>query len=185
MKAPFPYFGGKSAVAKQIWSALGDPDHYIEPFFGSGAVLLNRSWTPISDYCETVNDKDGLLCNVWRALQADPDAVAKYCDWPVNHADLCARRRAMIADQNNLLEKFIADTSYYDAKLAGFWIWSASCWIGSGLTNLNAIPHISHSGIGVHAIGQIPHISHSGIGVHAIGQIPHISNAGKGVQDPL
>lgn len=42
MKAPFPYFGGKSTVAPIIWKALGQPKHYIEPFFGSGAVLLAR-----------------------------------------------------------------------------------------------------------------------------------------------
>lgn len=47
MKAPFPYFGGKSKIADVVWSALGQPAHYIEPFFGSGAVLLARPfWTP-------------------------------------------------------------------------------------------------------------------------------------------
>lgn len=40
--APFPYFGGKSKVADIVWQALGQPRHYIEPFFGSGAVLLAR-----------------------------------------------------------------------------------------------------------------------------------------------
>lgn len=29
MKAPFTYFGGKAAVAKIIWRALGQPDHYF------------------------------------------------------------------------------------------------------------------------------------------------------------
>ena len=42
LKAPFPYFGGKATVADVVWKALGQPKHYIEPFFGSGAVLLNR-----------------------------------------------------------------------------------------------------------------------------------------------
>ena len=27
LKAPFPYFGGKSKVAGKIWRALGNPDH--------------------------------------------------------------------------------------------------------------------------------------------------------------
>ena len=39
MKAPFPYFGGKSSVASLVWDALGQPKHYIEPFFGSGAQM--------------------------------------------------------------------------------------------------------------------------------------------------
>lgn len=74
-------------IADIVWQALGQPAHYIEPFFGSGAVLLNRpDWVP--RMIETVNDKDGFIANVWRALQFAPNDVAKWCDWPVNHADL-------------------------------------------------------------------------------------------------
>ena len=43
LQAPFPYFGGRSTIAHKVWSALGDVKMYMEPFFGSGAVLLNRS----------------------------------------------------------------------------------------------------------------------------------------------
>lgn len=40
---PFPYFGGSSPVASVIWEALGaDVQNYVEPFFGSGAVLFLR-----------------------------------------------------------------------------------------------------------------------------------------------
>ena len=59
MKAPFPYFGGKSTVADKVWAALGNPKHYIEPFFGSGAVLLNRTVFDPSRYTETINDAKG------------------------------------------------------------------------------------------------------------------------------
>lgn len=41
LKAPFPYFGGKSKVAHLVWERLGDVHTFIEPFFGSGAVLLS------------------------------------------------------------------------------------------------------------------------------------------------
>ena len=40
LKAPFPYFGGKSNVADIVWAGLEQPKHYIEPFYGSAAVLL-------------------------------------------------------------------------------------------------------------------------------------------------
>ena len=33
MKAPFPYFGGKSEIADVIWSRLGDTSSYVEGFF--------------------------------------------------------------------------------------------------------------------------------------------------------
>ena len=166
LKAPFPYFGGKSVVANIVWNALGQPKHYIEPFFGSGAVLLARPEHKQNEHVETVCDKDGHLANVWRALRFAPDDVAKWADWPVNHADLSARKKRMIANMPELLPKLIDDENYYDAKMAGYWIWAASCWIGSGLTR----------------IGQIPHLTDAGVGVHALGQIPHVSNAGKGVQ---
>jgi len=166
VKAPFPYFGGKSAVASLVWQALGRPAHYIEPFFGSGAVLLLRPDFDPASHTETVCDLDGHLANVWRALQADPDAVARWCDWPVNHADLIARKAKLNLETVSLLERLCADDSYFDAKLAGYWIWAVSCWIGHGLISPNQIPHIGNGGMGVHAKGQIPHISDSGIGVH-------------------
>jgi site-specific DNA-adenine methylase len=66
LKAPFPYFGGKSRVASLVWSRFGEIDNYVEPFAGSLAVLLAReSATKI----ETVNDKNCFIANAWRAIQ--------------------------------------------------------------------------------------------------------------------
>ena len=172
MKAPFPYFGGKTTIADRVWASLGNPEHYIEPFFGSGAVLLNRP--NYSGQTETVNDKDGFICNVWRALQFAPDEVAKWCDWPVNHADLSTRRKVLIQNERRLLGCLQSDDEWYDAKLAGYWIWAASCWIGSGLTRPNAVTHISNSGMGINS--KRPHIGNSGIGINA--RIPRISDSG-------
>lgn len=53
LKAPFPWFGGKSLAASLIWERLGDVPNYVEPFFGSGAVLLARPHEP---GIETIND---------------------------------------------------------------------------------------------------------------------------------
>jgi DNA adenine methylase len=183
MDAPFPYFGGKSKVAPVIWQALGDVRHYMEPFFGSGAVLLNRPNYDPTCHIETVVDKDGHVCNAWRALQADPDAVARVCDWPVNHFDLTARRKRLIAELPALAERLTSDDKYYDIEQAGYWIWAASCWIGSGLTNINAIPHISNGGKCIHRLSNRPHLSWGGSGIHRLSQRPHLSNGGKGVQE--
>lgn len=164
MKAPFPYFGGKSVVASKVWAALGQPKHYIEPFFGSGAVLLSRpNWR--HGLIETVNDADAMLCNVWRSLQFSPDEVARWCDRPVDHCEPMARKTSIIKNEDRLIEGLAADPEYHDPVQAGYWIWAASCWIGSGLTCPNQRPHISTGGRGVHALGQIPHISNSGMGV--------------------
>lgn len=91
LRAPFPWFGGKSRAAPQVWAALGDVDHYVEPFAGSLAVLLRRPHVANRTYhSETVNDLDGLLCNAWRAIVHAPDAVAEAASWPVCEADFTA-----------------------------------------------------------------------------------------------
>ena len=88
IQAPFPWFGGKSKVASIVWQRFGDVRNFVEPFFGSGAVLLGRP-TPFTGP-ETINDKDGYVANLWRSIQADPEAVANYADNPVNENDLHA-----------------------------------------------------------------------------------------------
>jgi len=168
LSAPFPYFGGKSAVASLIWERLGDVARYIEPCFGSGAVLLARpGYDPLKHY-ETVNDKDGFIANVWRSLKYSPEETAEWCDWPVNHIDLIARRKTLLKNEDMLLQNLGNDDTWHDPKMAGYWIWAASCWIGSGLTRPNAIPNLANAK-GVHKtsliMGQIPELEH-GRGVH-------------------
>ena len=91
MKAPFPWMGGKSRVSDLVWDRFGNVPNYCEPFFGSGAVLLNRPHDP---GVETVNDLDCMVANFWRALQHDPEGVAAAADWPVNE---CVPAGTMIA----------------------------------------------------------------------------------------
>lgn len=128
LKAPFPWFGGKSRAAALIWARLGDVDNYVEPFFGSGAILLGR---PTPARSETVNDLDCYLSNFWRAVAAAPAEVAAIADWPVNEADLHARHLWLV-HQGEFRERMKADPDYYDAKIAGWWVWGLSAWIGGG-----------------------------------------------------
>lgn len=93
LKAPFPWFGGKRDAAALVWARFGDVPNYVEPFFGSGAVLLGR---PTDARTETVNDLDGLLCNFWRAAAQAPEAVAAAADWPVSECDLSARHLELV-----------------------------------------------------------------------------------------
>ena len=88
-----------------------------------------------------------------------------------------ARRAELIRNEARLLENLIADPVWHDPVIAGYWIWAASCWIGSGLTRPGAIPDISNIGKCVH--GKIPHIGNTGVGVHR--KRPHISDTGVGV----
>jgi site-specific DNA-adenine methylase len=174
--APFPYFGGKRPIADVVWHALSDVKHYIEPFFGSGAVLLERpNYDPLR-HVETVCDKNGMLCNVWRAMKAEPSKLAELCDWPVNHADLMARKRFLLANEQSLLERLVENDEWYDLKAAAYWIWVASCSIGRWESNLTQRPHLSHSGEGVHKLSLRRSAS-----VPIDGAIPHLSDARKAI----
>jgi site-specific DNA-adenine methylase len=126
LRAPFPWFGGKRRVAELVWSRLGNVSTYNEPFAGSLAVLLARPHQP---RVETVNDLDCYVANFWRALQHDPDGVAYHADGPVNEADLHARHRWLVDHQP---EAMMTDPEFYDAKIAGWWVWGQCLWIGSG-----------------------------------------------------
>lgn len=86
LKSPYPWFGGKSRVMAEVWKRLGDTPNFVDPFLGSAASILGRP--PFEGTrIETVNDADGHICNFWRSLQADPEAVAHYADWPVSELD--------------------------------------------------------------------------------------------------
>lgn len=128
LKAPFPWFGGKSRVAPVVWERFGDCDNYVEPFAGSLAVLLGRPHFP---HTETVNDLDCYVTNFWRALSVSPEDLAAACDWPVNEADLHARHLWLV-NQEDFRERMKTDPDYFDVKIAGWWVWGISQWIGSG-----------------------------------------------------
>lgn len=120
LKAPFPWFGGKSKVAPLVWQALGDVDNYVEPFAGSLAVLLGRP-SEHRGRVETVNDIDHYIVNFWRALQHAPDEVAYYADSPVNEADLTARHIWLVNTGAERISRILGDAEFYDAKVAGWW----------------------------------------------------------------
>jgi DNA adenine methylase len=151
IKPPFPYFGGKSRAASLIWSGLGNPVNFIDPFAGSLAVILNRDDYDPSFHTETVNDLDCFLSNFWRATRDDPESVAYWADSPVNEADQQARHLWLL-NQAEFREKMKSEPDYYDAKIAGWWVWGLSSWIGSGwcMSPCNQVPHLGSAGQGIH-----------------------------------
>ena len=150
--------------------------NYVEPFFGSGAVLLNR---PSSPGTETINDLDCMVANFWRALQHSPDEVAFHADNPVNEADQHARH-LWLCSQAEFRERMKVEPEYYDAKIAGWWLWGQCIWIGSGWCSVQ-LPHLGDAGTGVHR--KLPHLGDAGKGVNR--QLPHLGDAGKGVNRQL
>lgn len=73
MKAIIKYPGSKWGLAKWIISFFPEHHSYLEPFFGSGAVLFNKPHSHI----ETVNDLDGAVVNLFTCIQTDPERLAR------------------------------------------------------------------------------------------------------------
>jgi DNA adenine methylase len=126
--APFPFFGGKRRAVELVWPRFGDVENYVEPFAGSLAMLLGA---PDGNRTETVNDSNGFIVNFWRAIQADPESVAQWADWPVSEIDLEARH-GWLVNRAERLRWSLQDPDYFDAKVAGWWCYGACAWIGSG-----------------------------------------------------
>lgn len=73
MKTVLKYPGSKWNIAGQLVNLIPEHHSYVEPFFGSGAVLFNK---PVSDI-ETVNDLDSDVTNLFQCIQKDSERLAK------------------------------------------------------------------------------------------------------------
>lgn len=197
LRAPYPYFGGKSRIAPLVWDRFGDPPNYAEPFAGSLAVLLARpdahEWW---DRIETVNDLDGNISNFWRSVQHDPEAVARYADWPVNENDLHARHAWLLGQRDRIVTRLEGDPGFFDAKVAGWWLWGICSWIGSGWCAGVGPWHVvdgelvrtertdgtwrkrPHLGGGQGINRKRPHLGDSGQGINR--KLPHLGDSGQG-----
>lgn len=67
------YPGSKWRIADWVISHFPKHHTYIEPFFGSGAVLFNKVPSPI----ETVNDLDNNITNLFKIIRDYPDELAR------------------------------------------------------------------------------------------------------------
>lgn len=176
LKAPFPFFGGKSKVAPLVWARLGNPRNYIEPFMGSLAMLLKR---PGVGAIETVNDLDCYLVNFWRSVHADPVKVAEFADFPVNETQLHAVHKWLVRSDEavEFIERVRTDHRYYNAEFAGRWVQGICCWIGSGWCETQQMPHMNGGARGC--------IISGGVGNKKPGLYNGNTNSGPGVlSDP-
>lgn len=73
MNAVLKYPGAKWSLASWIVSRFPPHHSYLEPFFGSGAVLFSKPRSNI----ETVNDLDGDVVNLFACIRQDPEKLAR------------------------------------------------------------------------------------------------------------
>lgn len=67
------YPGAKWNIASQLVSMIPKHHSYVEPYFGSGAVLFSKA----PSHIETINDIDSNVTNLFRCIQQDPERLAR------------------------------------------------------------------------------------------------------------
>ena len=75
VRPPFTYYGGKTSLAPTIARLLPTHKTYVEPFFGSGAVLFAKA----PSVHEVVNDLDGAVVAFWRCLRDRLPELERAC----------------------------------------------------------------------------------------------------------
>lgn len=73
INAALKWHGGKFFLAGWIIDHMPDHIHYVEPYAGGLAVLLQKPYDGVS---EVVNDLNGELMTFWRVLQGDESFAA-------------------------------------------------------------------------------------------------------------
>lgn len=68
--APIKWHGGKFYLASQIIQLMPDHMHYVEPFFGGGAVFFKKPDDLVQGHSEVLNDLYGELVNFWTVLKS-------------------------------------------------------------------------------------------------------------------
>lgn len=198
-KAPFPWFGGKARAAPLVWRLLGDVDHYVEPFCGSMAVLLERPHPANRPYhSETVNDADGMLVNAWRSIRWHPEETAEAASWPVSECDKQARQIAVLRwHDERVVDLLAGSATWCDPLMAGWWLYGVCCQIGAAFVGpwtadpvTGRITKRTDRGEGVKR--ERPQLTSNGRGVNHAGtrepgvwrDRPHLSDNGQGVNRP-
>ena len=150
MRTIFPYFGSKKCYASMCWERFGDPNTYVEPFAGSLAVLLRRPQIYSNKRrFEIVGDLSGKICNFWRALKIDPEAIAKEIVYPPIHLDMQARNK-FIKDWCEVNKaKLELNPDYCDVKVAAWFIWGQCLSIGLNFGSCNdpQVPNMAGSAL--------------------------------------
>lgn len=71
------YPGSKWSLAEWIISHMPPHQTYLEPYFGSGAVLFNKTPSAL----ETINDLDGNITNLFKVIRDHPQELARIVKW--------------------------------------------------------------------------------------------------------
>ncbi|AKG36115.1 DNA adenine methylase [Paenibacillus durus] len=108
MKVPriLHYPGSKWSMANWIISHMPPHTTYLEPYFGSGAVLFNKPPSAL----ETVNDLDGDVVNLFRVIRDRPNELAHMVQWTPYSREEYYRSYEESADTLEKARRFLVRT---------------------------------------------------------------------------
>lgn len=72
MERVLKYPGSKWNITEKLVSLIPEHHSYVEPYFGSGAVLFNKQPSNI----ETINNLNHDVVNLFRCIQQDTERLA-------------------------------------------------------------------------------------------------------------
>lgn len=73
MRRVLKYPGSKWNIVGKMVELIPPHHSYVEPYFGSGALLFSKSYSDI----ETINDLDSDVTNLFRCIQRDSERLAR------------------------------------------------------------------------------------------------------------
>ena len=113
MRPVLRYPGSKWNIAGQMEELIPPHHSYVEPYFGSGALLFTKLPSDI----ETINDLDSDVTNLFRCIQQDSERLARLVMTTPFSRELYDRQ----FDEGNCASRY--------QKAAGFLV---RCWQGHG-----------------------------------------------------
>lgn len=191
-------------MAGEVWVRFGDVGNFIEPFAGSLAIALSRPTDPrietfndadhfLANFWRAIQQDPDRVAEFadWPVNEADLRARHRYLvgverpePFVPERFDSEGLREAYLAGYlgtcrtyaDAFRAKMESDPTYFDPKLAGWWVWGICCWIGGGWCSTGvdweARPYLDPHGRGATASpgAKIPDISGkdggSGRGIH-------------------
>ena len=96
-KPPLTYYGGKQLLLKYILPLIPPHEHYIEPFFGGGAVF----WAKKPSKHETINDANSILITFYEQLKNNFDELNDLIDSSLYAEDLHKTAKDVYKNKDN------------------------------------------------------------------------------------
>jgi site-specific DNA-adenine methylase len=134
----FTRHGNRRRVAADIWKRLGDPELYIEPFLGTGAVLLLRpQW---DGKRQIANDLDPFVINFFRAMKYDADDLAARWSSFFKKRPGLLDLKEKLRDEKSGLESSLQKQTFFDTSIAGDWYYGTMLTTHGSFMNENRTP---------------------------------------------